>query len=104
MKSTNGRTFGGYISRDLTGDNNWYNDPNAFIFQLDDLARFNLKNPGDGRTYFSADGFGSVFGDDPGLGNDIHVANNANSNTDSYINFGASYQLPAGINYISIQS
>ena len=32
-----------------------------------------------------------------GGGYDIYIANNANSNTDSYTNFGHSYSAPSGV-------
>ena len=37
--------------------------------------------------------FGPVFGG----GFDIYIASNANSNTNSYINFGNSYSVPSGV-------
>ena len=38
-------------------------------------------------------GFGPTFGG----GYDIYIANNANSNTNSYTNFGHSYSVPSGV-------
>ena len=36
--------------------------------------------------------YGPAFG-----AHDIHIANNANSNTNSYANFGYSYSAPSGV-------
>ena len=40
---------------------------------------------------------GSSYGPTFGGGYDIHIANNANSNTDSYTYFGHSYSVPSGV-------
>lgn len=39
----------------------------------------------------------SSFGPTFGGGNDICIANNANSNTDSYTNFGNTYSVPSKV-------
>ena len=39
----------------------------------------------------------SSYGPTFGGGHDIYIANNANSNTNSYTNFGRSYSLPSGV-------
>ena len=39
----------------------------------------------------------SVYGPVFGGGHDIQIANNANSNTFSYTNFGWSYSVPSGV-------
>ena len=39
----------------------------------------------------------SSYGPTFGGGHDIIITNNANSNTNSYTNFGVSYSLPSGI-------
>ena len=38
-------------------------------------------------------GYGPTFGG----GNDIYIASDANSNTNSYTNFGNSYAVPSGV-------
>lgn len=40
---------------------------------------------------------GSVYGPLFGAGNDIRIADNANSNTNSYTSFGHSYSVPSGV-------
>ena len=42
-------------------------------------------------------GYGPTFGG----GHDIYIANNAHSNTNSYTNFGFTYQPPSGYSYSS---
>ena len=39
----------------------------------------------------------SSYGPTFGGGHDIHIANNANSNTNSYTNFGYAYSVPSGV-------
>ena len=39
----------------------------------------------------------SSYGPTFGGGHDIRIANNANSNTDSYTNFGSYYSVPSGV-------
>ena len=39
----------------------------------------------------------SSYGPTFGGGHDIHIANNANSNTNSYTDFGNSYSVPSGV-------
>ena len=39
----------------------------------------------------------SSYGPTFGVGHDIHIANNANSNTNSYTDFGHSYPVPSGV-------
>ena len=39
----------------------------------------------------------SSYGPTFGRGYDIYIANNANSNTNSYTNFGHSYSVPSGV-------
>jgi len=77
---------------------NYGSTSNAFIFSLRDkegLAPFKsmVKKP----TYaiYRNSGQGPTFGH----GNDIYIANNANSNTNSYTDFGQfnDYSVPSGV-------
>jgi len=43
--------------------------------------------------FFRHSGYGPTFGG----GNDIYIANNANSNTNSHTNFDGSYLVPSGV-------
>lgn len=40
---------------------------------------------------------GSSYGPLFGMGNDIRIADNANSNTNSHASFGYSYSVPSGV-------
>jgi len=69
---------------------------NAFIFSLrnkEGLGPFKsmVRKP----TYaiYRSSGYGPTFG----YGHDIYIADNANSNTNSYTNFGNSYSVPSGV-------
>ena len=42
---------------------------------------------------YRSSSYGPIFG----IGHDIAIENNANSNTNSYTHFGHSYSLPSGI-------
>ena len=50
-----------------------------------------VTNPS--RAIYRRSSYGPTFGG----GHDIHIANNANSNTDSYTYFGHSYSVPSGV-------
>ena len=73
--------------------------PGSFLFSLrnnDDLAPFKapLRDENDVWAIYRRSGYGPAFGG----GYDLHIANDAGSNTDSYTHFGASYQPPPGYN------
>ena len=67
----------------------------AFIFSLrnkEGLAPFKSLVIGQINGIFRSSSFGPTFGGGP----DILIGDNANSNTNSYTNFGYSYSLPSG--------
>ena len=69
---------------------------NAFIFSLrnkEDLEPFKSMVTRPSYAIYKNLGFGPTFGN----GYDIYIANNANSNTNSYTNFGKHYSLPNGV-------
>ena len=79
----------------LTGK--WESAPGSFLFSLrnnDNLAPFKspLKDEKDHQAIFRWDAFGPRFG----RGIDLHIANDAKSNTDSQTRFGNSYPAPSG--------
>ena len=74
----------------------WTSTSNAFIFSLrnkEGLGPFKsiLTNPTN--AIYRSSSYGPTFG----WGHDIYIANNANSNTHSYTNFGVSYSVPSGV-------
>ena len=72
---------------------------NAFLFSLknkDNLRPFKAavyRNSQYALYHYS--GHGPVFG----RGNDLHITNNANFSTDSFADFGFTYQPPPGYTY-----
>jgi len=68
---------------------------NAFIFSLRNKEGFGpfksvVTTPS--RAIFRSSNYGPYFG-----GNDIYIANHANSNNYSYTGFGFSYSVPSGV-------
>ena len=73
-----------------------YSSSNAFIFSLR-----NKEGLDPFKSVITITQFGiykiSDYGPTFGGGHDIHIADNANSNTGSYTNFGHSYSVPSGV-------
>ena len=72
--------------------------PGSFIFSLrnnDDLQPFKapMKYENYGTAIFRNNGFGPTFGWD------LHIADHAGSNTNSYTHFGYNYQPPTGYTF-----
>ena len=75
----------------------WSSAPGSFIYSLrnkDDIASFKstLVNENDTNAISRDSNSGPRFG----YGTDLRIANNAGSNTDSFANFGHTYNLPPG--------
>ena len=69
---------------------------NAFIFSLNNkegLDPFKSTVKMAQYAIYMNPAYGPTFG----AGHDIHIANNANSNTKSYANFGSYYSVPSGV-------
>ena len=69
---------------------------NAFIFSLrnkEGLDPFKSVVTRAQYGIFKRSDYGPTFGG----GHDIHISDNANSNTNSYTNFGHSYSVPSGV-------
>ena len=82
----------------LTGG--WSSASGSFLFSLrnkDNFPPFKapLKNQNDGHAIYRLSRNGPTFGS----GHDLRIANNARSNTNSYTNFGYTYQAPSGYTY-----
>ena len=94
VKSRNGNIFGGYtyVCWDQSGD--YKTDNNAFIFSLINLQNSPIKiacSPGQ-NSIFCHSSYGPTFGNPDGL--DLYIANNPNSNNQSYSNLTYSYMHP----------
>ena len=76
-------------------NNNWGSISNAFLFSLrkkEGLGPFksNVTTPSQAIYKFSS--YGAYFGN-----GDIYIADNANSNNNSFTDFGNSYSVPSGV-------
>ena len=68
----------------------------SFIFSLrnkEGLGAFKSLVSDPSTAVYWRLGYGPTFG----IGHDIHIANNANSNQKSYTRFGTSYSVPSGV-------
>ena len=93
IKSINKNIFGGYTDATWTSNNQYFQDPNAFLFSLvnHDHKPFKTKIFSNGQNaIYCHPSYGPTFGG----GNDIHISCNSNTNSDSYSNFGFSYKYP----------
>ncbi len=95
IKNNLNYVFGGYASSAWNSSNNYINDPNAFLFSLRRAGgsfkdKFTIK-----QTEFALCGssrYGPLFG----IGHDICIYNQSNTNIGSYSQFGHSYNFPDG--------
>jgi hypothetical protein len=88
-KSTQGYIFGGYTKEMWDDSGHYKNDPTAFLFSLvnheNRPAKIKCNNS---YSIFCKNTCGPTFGD----GNDLYIANNANSNTSSHSKLGRAYK------------
>jgi len=88
--------FGGYTDIPWESSGGHTSTSNAFIFSLrnkESLGPFKSAVAVPTRAIYRHSSYGPTFGN----GHDIHIANNANSNTNSYAGFGNSYSVPSGV-------
>jgi len=88
--------FGGYTDIPWASSGGYGLTSNAFIFSLhnkEGLKPFKsiVKDPS--KAIYRDSGCGPTFGG----GHQIKIADNANSNTNSYTNFGSYYSVPSGV-------
>ena len=90
IQTSLGYVFGGYTSAIWGSSNSYKTDSSAFLFSL--INRENrpyksfVKSPGSSAIFDYAS-YGPTFGG----WYDLHIADNSNSNTNSYSNWGHSY-------------
>jgi hypothetical protein len=99
IKSTGGYVFGGYADVAWSSCGQWLPSSNAFLFALQYPSgvapvKMPLTQAQHPNAMFDNSTYGPTFGGN----HDIHVADNSNSNSNSYTNAGHAYQLPAGQN------
>ncbi|XP_078383091.1 uncharacterized protein LOC144665680 isoform X1 [Oculina patagonica] len=88
--------FGGYTDIAWDTSSSYGSSSNAFIFSLrnkEGLGPFKSMVKRSQYAIYKYSGYGPRFGG----GADIYIADNANSNTGSYTNFGHSYSVPSGV-------
>ena len=91
IKTLNSNIFGGFTLANWL-NSGWRTDTNAFIFSL--INQFNypirLNIINSSYAIYANSSLGPTFGN----GNDIIIADQSNSNLNSYSNLGSAYQLP----------
>jgi hypothetical protein len=98
IKSTGGYVFGGYADVAWASTGQWQPSSNAFLFALQYPSGVAPVKMPVLQPQHAIYGHASPYGPTFGGGHDIYVADNANSNSNSYTNVGHAYQLPAGQN------
>ena len=83
----------------------WKRSNSSFLFSLrnkDGLAPFiaNIKQDNENYAIYCSSSYGPSFGG----GHDLHICNNPHQVSQSYSNFGYSYQLPTGYVYNSTKA
>ena len=96
IKCSGGFVFGGYADVPWHYHGEYTHSSQAFLFSLHSPScagpvKLPLVQDHENAMYCNAS-YGPTFGS----GHDIHVADDANGNTNSYTNLGHTYQLPAG--------
>ena len=79
VKSKNGRKFGGFANKAWNSNNDWINDPNAFVFSLDYNECYYYNN--NGYMIYGSNSYGPLWGG--GSGYDLYLAKGCLSNTTS---------------------
>jgi hypothetical protein len=84
IKSTNGNVFGGYTEQNWSPHHLYKTDPNAFLFSFINQhnTKIIMKCTDPSYAIYARRGYGPTFGGS----HDIHVADNSNANTNSYVN------------------
>jgi len=88
--------FGGYTDIPWDTSGGYASTSNAFIFSLrnkEGLGPLKSMVTSPLHAIVSSSSYGPTFG----AGHDIRIVNNANSNTNSYTNFGNSYSVPSRV-------
>jgi hypothetical protein len=86
----------------ITGSSQYKQAPGSFVFSLrnkENLPPFKapLKDQNTQYAIYIQNDYGPSFG----AGHDIHISNDASSNTGSYTGFNSYYQAPSGVSSTS---
>ncbi len=91
VQTTLGYVFGGYTSALWSSSAGYKNDASAFLFSLINKenrpGKFGVRYSGGTNAIYDLGSLGPTFGG----GNDLRIADNSDSNTNSYSNLGNSY-------------
>ena len=93
IRTTGGHIFGGFTTTSWDSSNAYKNDTHSFLFSVDKQKKFPIV-----KSFTSAIHCNSSYGPTFGNGHTIHVTDNSNSNTSSYVRKGYEYNIPAGAN------
>ena len=100
IKSSNGNIFGGFTKANWNG-NSWIIDSNAFLFSLinqyDYPIKLNIKSDKVAYAINANPSYGPYFGDAP----DLYIADQSNSNTNSFSQLGGTYDLPQNFAFLA---
>ena len=85
-----------FVFRHVGGSGRFIDDPDDFLLSL--VNKIHVKPiklthlPSKPYGIYTANSYGPTFGG----GHDLHISNNANSNSNSYTNLGHTYKAPPG--------
>jgi len=99
IRSNYGKVFGGFSDLEWNSVNNYKNTTNSWVFSLDHKEKYNQKSGQAHYAVYCYNTYGPTFGG----GHDFYIADNANSGTACYSNFGYTYECP-GKTYGSSQA
>lgn len=91
IKSKTGKVFGGFCSISWVYDEkgSYYSAPESFVFSVNGLKKFPLKNEFDDEAIYNCNQYGPTFGN----GYDIYISDSCNVKNDSYSNFGSTFRI-----------
>ena len=92
IKTTEGYIFGGYTAVAWDCSSTYKTDPNAFIFSLVNVRSTPLLIPVKVNSIYSII-CNATYGPTFGVGIDLYIANNSNTETTSYSNLGHCYDF-----------
>lgn len=94
VKSVSGFIFGGYSESHWDQSNSYKTDPNAFLFSLTNKDNKPIKMPlipgKESQSIYATSVCSARFG----AGSDLIIADNANTNSNSFTNLGSTFKHP----------
>jgi len=95
IKDVGGYLFGGFVDKPWNSDSRTTSSEKAFLFSMHcfsglEPTKFRLKTKDDANAMTNEPSYGPTFGGN----HDIHVANQANANSQSYTHLGETFECP----------